>query len=125
MLKKTVTYINYFGDEVQDDCWFHFSTTDLTELEMSEGGKISDRIQNALDTEDPLVILKMFQEILLKAYGQPTEDGKRFIKSKELSDEFANSLAYETLFWEFADGKEDAEKFINALLPKQLLNKLS
>lgn len=125
MLKKTITYINYFGDEVQEDCWFHFSTNDLAEWELSEGGKISDRIQNALDTESPLVIMKMFQEILLKAYGQPTEDGKRFIKSKELSDEFANSLAYETLFWEFADGKEDSEKFINALLPKQLLNKLN
>ena len=125
MLKKTVTYTNLFGDEVQEDCWFHFSTTDLTELELSEEGKFSDKIQNALDTEDLHVIFKMFQEILLKGYGQPSEDGKRFIKSKELSDEFANSLAYETLFWEFFDGKEDAEKFIKALLPKQLLNKLN
>ncbi len=36
------------------------------------------------------------------AYGQKSDDGKRFIKSEQLREEFSQTAAYSTLFMELA-----------------------
>ena len=57
--------------------------------------------------------------MILKSYGQKSIDGKRFIKSKELSEEFAQTEAYSTLFMELATNAEEASKFVNGIVPAE------
>ena len=103
MLKKTITYTDYNGE--------------LMEMEMSTEGGLAERIQKVVDTKDVPSIIKIFKDLVLKAYGEKSADGKRFIKSKELSEAFAQTEAYSILFMELASDADEASKFINGIVP--------
>ena len=45
--------------------------------------------------------------------------GKRFIKSKELSEAFSQTEAYSQLFMELATDADAASKFVNGIVPAQ------
>ena len=78
--------------------------------------KMLEKIVSAQDTAK---IIEMFKLVILKAYGEKSDDGKRFIKSKELSEEFAQTEAYANLFMELASNSEEATRFMNGILPAQ------
>jgi hypothetical protein len=124
MLKKTITYKNLFTDEtISEDFYFHLSKAELIELEVSRADGLSTSIQKMIDagnSEDGGVIVEEFKKILLKAYGQRSDDGKRFIKSKALSDEFESTEAYSELFMELITDMEKLAEFINGIIPKGL-----
>ena len=94
MLKKTITYTDYNGVERKEDFYFNLTKAELMEMEMSTEGGLAERIQKVVDTKDVPSIIKIFKDLVLKAYGEKSADGKRFIKSKELSEAFAQTEAY-------------------------------
>ena len=65
----------------------------------------------------------MFKDLVLKAYGVKSDDGRRFIKSKELSEEFAQTEAYSQIFMELATDADAAAKFVNGIIPADLAQK--
>ena len=65
----------------------------------------------------------MFKDLVLKAYGVKSDDGRRFIKSKELSDEFSQTEAYSQIFMELATDDKAAAAFINGIVPADLAQK--
>ena len=64
------------------------------------------------------MIIKVFKELVLKAYGEKSPDGKRFIKSDELSTAFAQTEAYSELFMKLATDDKAAADFVNGIIPK-------
>ena len=60
---------------------------------------------------------------MLKAYGKKSDDGRRFIKTPEISEEFAQTEAYSDLFMLLATNAEEAAKFVNGIVPQD--NQLS
>ena len=64
----------------------------------------------------------MFKDIILRSYGEKSPDGRRFIKSKEITDAFAQTEAYSDLFMELATDAEAASDFINAIVPQDMSN---
>ncbi|MDY6058103.1 MAG: hypothetical protein SPI36_02515 [Candidatus Onthovivens sp.] len=117
MLKKTITYTDYNGVERKEDFYFNLTKAELMEMEMSTEGGLAERIQKVVDTKDVPSIIKIFKDLVLKAYGEKSADGKRFIKSKELSEAFAQTEAYSILFMELASDADEASKFINGIVP--------
>ena len=117
MLKKTITYTDYNGDERKEGFYFNLTKAELMEMEMSTEGGLAERIQKVVDTKDVPSIIKIFKDLVLKAYGEKSADGKRFIKSKELSEAFAQTEAYSILFMELASDADEASKFINGIVP--------
>lgn len=116
MLKKTITYIDYNGDKRTEDFWFNLNKAELMEMELSETGGMQKMLERIIEEKDAKRIVEVFKDIILKAYGEKTPDGKRFIKSKELSEAFSQTEAYSELFIELMDPDASA-KFINGLLP--------
>lgn len=131
MLKRSITYTNPFTEkEVTEEHYFHISKADLVEMEMEEhkdtyqakDGKeltgMQAKLQRIVDSEDGKAILVTFKDIIRRAYGK--KDGERFLKSKELSDEFLASEACSQLIFELCtDGKAGAD-FMNGIVPKNL-----
>ena len=117
MLKKTITYTDYDGVERKEDFYFNLNKAELIEMELGTNGGLAKRIQKIVDSQDVTAIIKIFKDLVLKAYGVKSDDGKRFIKSKELSEEFAQTEAYANLFMELASNSEEATRFINGILP--------
>lgn len=124
MLKKTIKYTDFNGDEVTEDFFFHLSKAELVELEMSEKGGLSDRMQRIIAAEDGKAIMDEFKKIILMAYGQRSDDGKRFIKNKALSEEFGSSEAYSELFMELVTKPDEAAAFVNGLIPAGMAEQL-
>ena len=117
MLKKTITYTDYNGVERTEDHYFNLSKAELMEMELSTTGGLAEMINKIVAAKDAPAIVKIFKELVLKAYGQKSADGRRFIKSAELSDEFAQTEAYSQLFMELATDADAAAKFVNGIVP--------
>ena len=117
MLKKTITYSDYNGLERTEDFYFNLTKAEIMEMELSTTGGLSEMISRIVAAKDAPAIIKVFKELILKAYGQKSADGKRFIKSPALSEEFEQTEAYSVLFMELATDADAAAKFVNAIVP--------
>lgn len=117
MLKKTINYTDYNGTARTEDFYFNLSEAEITEMELSTTGGLAAMLENVVKAQDGPSIVKIFKEIVLKSYGEKSPDGKRFIKSKELSEAFSQTEAYTKLFMELATDADAAAAFINAVVP--------
>lgn len=117
MLKKSITYIDYDGNERTDDFWFNLNKAELTEMELSCDGGLSKTIEKIVHEQDSKRIVEIFKDLILKAYGEKSTDGKRFIKNQELRDSFEQTEAYSELFMELASDADAAAAFINGIVP--------
>ena len=117
MLKKTITYTDYNGVERKEDFYFNLTKAEIMEMEMSISGGLTEMINRIVAAQDAPAIIKIFKELVLKAYGVKSPDGKRFIKSDELATEFAQTEAYSQLFMELATDADAASAFVNGIVP--------
>ena len=120
MLKKTITYVDYNDVERTEDYYFNLSKAELMEMELSIAGGLSETRDKIIKTKDTPSLVKIFKELVLKAYGVKSPDGKRFIKSDELREEFSQTEAYSQLFMELATNAEAAAAFVNGIIPADL-----
>lgn len=118
MLKKTITYTDYNGIERTEDFYFNLSQAEIMDMEMSIEGGLSQKINKIVDAKDNVTLYKLFTDIITKAYGEKSSDGRRFIKSKEISESFIQTEAYSVLLNEFITNSDSAVKFVNAIIPK-------
>lgn len=89
-------------------------------MELGINGGLSEKIKRIIESEDQASIVELFKDLILKSYGEKSLDGKKFIKSKELSDGFAQTEAYSDLFMELATDSEKAAEFVNGIIPKNM-----
>jgi hypothetical protein len=117
MLKKTITYTDYNDVERTEDFYFNLTRAEIMEMELSTTGGLSEMITRIVNAKDAPAIIKIFKELILKAYGEKSADGKRFVKSQEISEAFAQTEAYSILFMELSTDADAAAKFVNAIVP--------
>lgn len=120
MYKKTITYEDYNGETRTEDFYFNFNKAELVEMELSTAGGLTNLITKITNAKDGPTIIKIFKKLVLDAYGERSDDGRRFIKSKELSEAFSQTPAYSEIFMELSTDDEAAAKFINGIIPADL-----
>ena len=125
MLKKEITYEDYNGEKQTDVYYFNLSKAELVDMSFGDGKSVADTIRQATETQDRGRLIGLFKQLVLDSYGEKSEDGKRFIKSQELREQFAQTAAYSELFMELATNDQAAIKFIKGLLPKDLADGLN
>lgn len=123
MIRKNITYTNFENETVTEEFFFNLTKAELVEMEINHGGGFKEYLEKIEASQDVKEIYGIFKEIVLSTYGEKTPDGKRFIKSKEISEAFAQTEAYSELLFELMEADKAAE-FINALMPKDLAEKL-
>lgn len=117
MLKKTITYTDFNDNERTEDFYFNLTKAELMEMEMGTTGGMTEMVKRLVSEQNTGAIIKIFKDLVLKAYGQKSLDGKRFIKNDEIRDEFAQTNAYSILFMELATDADAAAKFVNGIIP--------
>lgn len=117
MLKKTITYTDYDGNKRTEDFYFNLTKAEITEMEMSMNGGLSKMIEKIVQTNDMKRIVEIFKDLILKAYGEKSNDGKRFIKNQEIREAFSQTEAYSELFMELATDANAAAAFVNGIIP--------
>ena len=125
MLKKTITYTDYNDVERTEKFYFNLSKAEVMEMEMSTSGGLAEMIQRVVAAQDQPAIIKIFKDLILKAYGVKSPDGRKFIKSDELSLDFAQTEAYSQLFMELATDAEKASEFVNGIVPADMAKQIA
>lgn len=124
MLKKTITYVDYNGTERTEDFYFNLSKAEIMEMEMGTTGGLAEMIKKVVDAKDAPSIIKIFKDLVLKAYGEKSLDGRRFIKSEALSNEFSQTEAYAQIFMELATDADKASEFVKGIIPADIEKQL-
>lgn len=125
MLKKTVTYEDYNGVTRTEDFYFNLSKAEIAEMELSTAGGFAEMINKVIAAQDGPTIIKIFKDLVLKAYGEKSADGKRFVKSEEIATAFSQTEAYSQIFMELATNAEAASAFVNGIIPADLAKEVA
>ena len=125
MLKKTITYTDYNGVERTEDFLFHLNEAEITEMEFSIKGGLTEMIKKIVAAQDTPTIIKVFKDLILRSYGEKSLDGKHFIKNEKLATEFSQTGAYPKLFMELATDDKAAAEFVNGIIPAEAAKKLA
>ena len=124
MLKKTLTYEDFNGNQRTEDYYFNLTKAELMEMELSADGGLEATINKIIAAQNGKEIMELFKEIVLKAYGEKSLYGKNFYKSPEVKNRFLNSQAYSYIFMELATNADEATKFFNGIIPKDIANEV-
>ncbi len=121
MLKREIKYTDFNDEEHVDVFYFNWTKPEIMAMQVQVEGGFGQFLQNIVETKNNKELVARFQEIILSAYGEKSEDGKRFIKSDEISKQFSQTAAYEVLYMELLENETAAAEFIAALVPKDML----
>jgi hypothetical protein len=125
MIKKTITYTDYNGNERTEDFHFNLTKAEVMELEMSTKGGLAEMIQRIVAAQDQPAIIKIFKDLIIKAYGVKSPDGKRFIKNEEVVNEFIQTEAFSQMFMKLATDSDAAAKFVNGIVPADMAKQIA
>lgn len=121
MLTKTITYTDYNGVERTEPFYFNLSQAELIDMQLGgKDGLYSNKLQKMIDNHDAAAIVATIKEFVLKSYGEKTDDGKRFIKSPEISEAFMQTEAYSQLITELLSDDAKSSEFILGIMPQAL-----
>lgn len=118
MLTKAITYTDYDGVERTENFYFNLTKAELAELNLTTEGGLQNLLQNIVNAKNVPEITKWFKKIITMAYGEKSPDGRRFIKSERLTEEFLQTEAYSELFMELLTDEKAASDFVNGIIPK-------
>lgn len=117
MFKHNIKYTDYNGTERNEVFYFNLSKAELMEMELSTQAGVDEMIRMMIATSDNAKIVQTFKNLILKSYGIKSEDGKRFIKSKELREQFEQSEAYSEFFMAMIANEDGLQtKFVNGVI---------
>lgn len=118
MFKRTIEYENYNGVTIKEDFYFNLTNSEIIMMETEEEGGLAEKLQVIINKKDGRYIMKTFRDLLLRSYGEKSADGRRFVKSEEISKSFSETPAFDIIFEELMD-PDKALEFVNALIPKK------
>lgn len=121
MLKKTITYEDYDGNQRTEDFYFNLSKAEVVDWLTTSGGYTLDKVMEKLvRTENTKEIMQIFKDLIYRAYGEKSLDGRRFIKSEEVKNNFIETEAYSALYMELISNAKTAAEFFNGIIPKDM-----
>lgn len=124
MLKRDITFEDYNGDTVTETFYFNLSKPELIEMEVEYKEGFGAMIKKVINTKDHKTLMALFKQIVLKAYGVKSDDGRRFIKNEQLREEFSQTGAYEVLYMELATKDDAAVVFLKGILPRDMVDNI-
>lgn len=123
MLKKTITYEDFNGEKVTEDFYFNLSKAEIARLDVSYQRGLSEYAKKLIEAEDHATVVSIFEDLIKLSVGVRSEDGRRFIKSQEITNDFMQTNAYPELFMELATNTNKAIEFFKGLIPSDMVAK--
>lgn len=121
MLVINETYHDYAGNQRTEEFCFHYNQAELMEMELETEGGFSARVQKIVNANSYPELYRLMKQFILGSYGVKSEDGRRFMKSPEISRSFEENPVYERLMMRMTTGPDaanEAAKFINGITPE-------
>lgn len=126
MLKKTITYVDYDGNERKEDFYFNLTMAELTEWLTTNGGYTLDKMMEKLvKTQNSKEIMEIFKTLIQKSYGEKSIDGRRFVKNDEVLKNFTETEAYSQLYMDLVSDPKEFASFFNGIVPANISAEIS
>lgn len=120
MLKKEIAFTDYDGNPRKETFWFNLNKAEITRMQLERAGGLDKKLEKISEKQDVPAIIETFRKLILDSYGEKSDDGRRFIKSPELSKEFEETEAFSELFMELCTDAKAAADFVNGILPSDM-----
>lgn len=124
MLKKTIKYVDYNDNERTEDFYFNLSKAEITEMQMSVEGGLIEMLDKMSKEQNIPKLIEFFKDLILRSYGEKSPDGKRFVKSNDISTAFSQTEAYVNLYMELVTEPEKAAAFVMGIIPSDVREKM-
>ena len=127
MIKKTIKYHDYDGNEREDDFHFHLNQVEVTKLDGEFPGGLQNHLKEIGKNEDRLGLLKVIDIIISHAYGRRLPDGafiKRAPNGLPLYEEFVNTEAYDNLLTDLLQNQDNVMNFLTGCMTKDAQDKI-
>lgn len=111
MFKHKIKYVDFNGEERNEDFYFHLSLPEVTRIEAEIGKPLTEYTEELAKNKNVNTLIQFLERIMLTAYGRKTSDGKSFHKSEELRRDFEHSQAYAELFEQVLTDPDLARRF--------------
>lgn len=119
MFKDTIKYTDFDGNEREEDFYFNLTKAEVVFMENSSvEGLFTTYMNRIVQAQDNIAIMDAFEDIIRKSYGVKSDDGKRFVKSKEITESFMQTEAYSEFIMKLLSSEEYAASFVNGIMPK-------
>lgn len=119
MLKKTVTYVDFDGNERTEDFFFNLTEQEIAEMELSTEGGLGNFINKAVAAKSQVELIELFKKLILAAYGVKSADGRRFVKNDAVREDFMSTQAFSDIYMELVHDADKASAFFNGIVPKE------
>lgn len=116
MHKETITYNDLNGVQRTEDFYFDLSKPEIVKMQASAKGGYDVQLRSIAADMNGAKIMEFFENFITKSYGEKSEDGRRFMKSEEISRSFMETPAYEVLFEKLVTNDKYAADFVNAVM---------
>lgn len=134
MITRTIEYVDYDGNKRKEKHYFNLTQFEATEIAMEIPDDVMDDLGGENDTQEEKIatartlseklgkkgVMDFIKNIVLRSYGVKSPDGKRFIKSEQLSTEFSQTLAFSSFMMRLMSDDLEASRFINGVIPTEL-----
>ena len=122
MLKEEITYTDYDGVERTETFYFNLTRAEIIEMEVLYPGGLAEVMENAIKAKDSKRLFTLFKDLIKASYGEKSEDGRRFMKSDEISRGFFENPAYDELYLKMTTDEHFAAEFVKGILPLDKLD---
>lgn len=129
MLKKTVKYTNFLGEERTKDLYFAITSADGIRMVFSEAERgesdedlrdgFARRIVRIANHGSPKELVDMFDEFIKASYGEIEDDGETFNQSEEVYEKFRSSAAFKQFYEDLMTDTNAMIEFVNGIFPKE------
>lgn len=120
MIKKTITYVDFNGNERTEDFYFNLSKAELMRMELGVKGGMTEMMNRMIAAQDAPAMMEVFENLVRQSYGVKTPDGRGFVKRPEDYEAFKSTEAYSELFVELITNPDACAEFFNGVIPANL-----
>ena len=120
MYTRTVTYTDWNGMERTEEFRFNLTKAELMEMQYEQEGGMREYLQKIIDSKNQKEIMRLFKDLVLKAYGEKSDDGRLFVKNDQIRERFASTPVYSEIFMELSTDANKASEFVNGIMPADI-----
>lgn len=117
MFTKEIKYEDFNGVAQVETLYFNVTKTELIELTSKNSNLVKD-LEHVAKSQDPVAMMDALVRIIMMGYGVKSEDGRRFIKSDKIREEFKQTAAYDALISELYENPDVGGEIIQHMFPQ-------
>lgn len=125
MITMTIKFTDFDGIERQEDFQFNLTEQEIAKMNLEKKGGLKKYLENIIAAKDLPELTNLFESLIQKSYGIKSPDGRKFVKSKEILDDFMSTQAYSDLYMRLITNTNEATKFINGIVPESMAKEIA